>query len=181
MKEELKKTENGEKNGSGSAEKTEKKKKLLSTECIVCIVIVILLYVAGVVALVMFPKSVSTFMKEARIVFQGSCKICGYKNDGKKSVSHECYYCKKCGKTHSYTIYNNPAATGGVKYWCRECCMMGYSYSSTNPPSSHCCKCKSNHAKGECIKLESHKAWTNPEAHKYDGPRKAYELEEASW
>ena len=150
MKEELKKTENGENNGSGSAEKTEKKKKLLSTECIVCIVIVILLYVAGVVALVMFPISVSTFLKEARIAFQGSCKICGYKNDGKKSVSHECYYCKKCGKTHSYTINNNPAATGGVKYWCRECCMMGYSYSSTNPPSSHCCKCKSNHYRGEC-------------------------------
>ena len=82
------------------------------------------------------------------------CQICGY--DSKNAVSrwerHECYFCKKCGKTHSYTIINRgvPGALSGT--WCRKCCMMG-AYQSTNPLLIHCCKCKSNH-RGGCEESE---------------------------
>ena len=138
-----------ERDKAGSAEKTEKKKKLLSTECIVCIVIVILLYVAGVVALVMFPKSVSTFMKEARIVFQGSCKICGYKNDGKKSVSHECYYCKKCAKFHDLSKYRD---IDGAR-WCKNCCRSVAA--GVELRFAHCCSCGGQHYPGKCTRGDS--------------------------
>ena len=144
MKEELKKTENGENNGSGSAEKTEKKKKLLSTECIVCIVgIVIALLLLGecCAALGMFGSSIASI---ARVLFPTNL-----------GETKEINYLEKCQETHPYTIDNNPAATGTEsRFWCQECGMMGASCSSTNPPYSHCCRCKSNHAKGKCNKFE---------------------------
>ena len=132
MKEELKKTENGENNGSGSAEKTGKK-KISSMEYIV-----IALSLLGVClgALGMFGSSI------ARVLcYLGETK--------------EINYLEKCQETHSYTIDNNPDASGIVSsFWCQDCGMMGASCSSTNPPLIHCCECKSNHAKGKCNKFE---------------------------
>ena len=133
MKEELKKTENGENNGSGSAEKTEKKKILSRMECIV---IALLLLAVCCVALGTFGSSI------ARVLFPT--------NLGEIKVGRPRW---TLGETKE--IYNNPAATGTEsRFWCQECGMMGASCSSTNPPYSHCCKCKSNHAKGKCNKFE---------------------------
>ena len=127
MKEELKKTENGENNGSGSAEKTGKK-KISSMEYIV-----IALSLLGVClgALGMFGSSI------ARVLFPT--------NLGETKEIKNLYETK--------IIENDDHRNGGVYgTWCQKCCMMG-AYQSTNPPLIHCCKCKSNH-RGGCEESE---------------------------
>ena len=128
MKEELKKTENGENNGSGSAEKTEKKK----ISPMAYIVIALLQLAVCGVAWGVFGSSI------ARVLFPT--------NLGETREIKNLYETKiiedGCGKV------------GGREFWCQECCMMGASCSSTNPPLIHCCECKSNHAKGKCNKFE---------------------------
>ena len=166
---------------AGSAEKTEKKKILDPMECIV---IALLLSAVCVVAVGMFGSSIARVLcyfqqnlgetrvelGETRVdlgetivdlgpvqkpVFQGPCKICGYTNDDEiVSLRHECYYCKKCQETHSYTIYNKYLKA----FWCYNCCMVG-GERGRHPEIKHCCKCQQNHG-GPCEDEERKEVWS---------------------
>ena len=133
-----------ERDKAGSAEKTGKKKILSPMECIV---IALLLLAVCVGALVIFRSSISSAITHLIDPPKRSLDLMATRPT--ITSHHESYYCNKCQETHSYTIYNSydKGAISGT--WCRKCCMMG-AYQSTNPPLIHCCKCKSNHYRGEC-------------------------------
>ena len=155
-----------ERDKAGSAEKTEKKKILDPMECIE--IALLLLAAVVIVMVILFLIAVNTPLTKARIapvqkpVFQGPCKICGYTNDDEiVSLRHECYFCKKCQETHSYTIcgYDHIKA-----FWCYNCCMVGGKRGGSvrwhRTEIKHCCKCQQNHV-GPCEDWKEVWSWSS--------------------